>query len=121
VLHTRPDTSDFLVRHRERPRARIVARLFAQGMVLVALLALGWWCVYALGAHALASEEGPSEEWSRPVYVAGCPMGGGTKPTKGSSTADADAQGCSEEGPSHPSGSRRPGAGLGDHTRGAER
>jgi hypothetical protein len=115
VLHTPHDTSDFLTRPRERPRARIVARLLAQGVVLVTALACVWWGVYALGAHALASEEGPSEEWRRPVYVAGCPVGGSKL------SEDASEAGCSEEGLSPPSGtSRRPGAGLGERADGAE-
>jgi hypothetical protein len=73
----------------------------------VALLASLWGGVYALGAHAThASGEGPSEAWLRPVYVGGCPIGP-------SGLADSPPEGgCSEEAPSHASGSRRPGAGL---------
>ena len=77
MLHTRSDDTDFLVGHRQRRRARILASLLAQGVVLVALLASVWWGVYALGAHTLASEEGHSAEaWLRPVYMGGCPVGG---------------------------------------------
>jgi hypothetical protein len=39
-----------------RPR-RIVLRLLAEGSVVVAMLASGWWGMSLLGAHALASEK----------------------------------------------------------------
>ena len=75
VDHARPDNLDLRVRHyRQRQRARIVARLLAQGVVLGAVLASGWWGVHTLGAHTLASEEGPSAAWLHPVYVGGVPL-----------------------------------------------
>ena len=101
-----PDDPDLLVRHRERRQARIVGRLLAQAAVSVALLVFLWWGMYTLGVHTHASEGPSSEAWLRPVYVGGCPIGGvglGEDPPEA---------GCSEEGPPHPSGSRRPGAGL---------
>jgi hypothetical protein len=70
VDHVRSDEANFLAHLRERRRARIVGSLLAQGAVLVAVLASGWWGVSALGAHAVASEAS-----RRPVYVAGCPVG----------------------------------------------
>jgi hypothetical protein len=83
--------------------------LVAEGSVVVALLASGWWGMSFLGAHALASETAPA-----PVYVAGCPVD--DTPQKGSA-----GEGCSKEGASHPTTSRQPGDGLGEHDHGAEK
>ena len=116
VLHTPPDTPDSLVRHRQRRRgARIVARLLAQAAVSVALLASVWWGVHTLGVHTLATEGPSSEAWLRPVYVGGCPIG------PSGLSASPPERGCSEEGPSHPSGSRRPGAGLDERAHRAQK
>jgi hypothetical protein len=116
--HVRPDNLDLPVRYyRQRRGARIGARLLAQGVVLVAVLASGWWGVHTLDAHTLASEEGPSVAWLHPVRVGGCPVGGTGLDAKGSTK-----EGCSVDGLSHPISSRRPGAGLvGKHTQGSER
>ena len=95
----------------QRPRRRIVLRLLAEGSVVVALLASGWWGMSLVGAHALASE---SSAPPAPVYVAGCPVGDTSE--KGSAGG-----GCSKEGASHPISSRQPGAGLGEHAHGAEK
>jgi len=114
--HTRQDDSDLRVgHHRELQRSRIVGRLLAQAVLLVAVLASVWWGMFVLGAHTLASEDGPSSSWLRPVYVGGCPVGG-----SGLAKGKAE-EGCLEEGPSHPSGSRRPGAGLDGHAHRAEK
>ena len=86
-------------------------RLLADGSVVVALLASGWWGMSILGAHAAASE---SSSAPAPVYVAGCPVGDTLQ--KGSAS-----EGCSKEGASHPISSRQPGAGLGEHAHGAEK
>ena len=43
-------------REGQRPR-RIVLRLLAEGSVVVAMLASGWWGMSLLGVHALASEK----------------------------------------------------------------
>jgi hypothetical protein len=72
--HPRTDNLDLPVRYyRQRRRARIVARLLAQGVVLVAGLASGWWGVHTLAARTLAWEEGRSVAWLHPVYVGGVP------------------------------------------------
>ena len=97
-------------REGQRPR-RIVVRLVAEGSVVVALLASGWWGMSLLGAHALASE---SSSAPAPVYVAGCPVD--DTPQKGSAGGV-----CSKEGASHPISSRQPGDGLGEHAHGAEK
>ena len=93
----------------QRPR-RIVLRLLAEGAVVVAMLASGWWGMSILGAHALASESDPP-----PLYVAGCPLAD-------TSEKDSAGGGCSKEGASHPITTRQPGAGLGsEHAHGDER
>ena len=118
--HTRPDEADyFRVRHHQRQRARIVGRLLAQGAVSVAVLASGWWGMAALGAHTLASEDGPSAAVRPPVYVAGCPVDV-TGLAEDSPEGDP-REGCSDEGLSSLISSRRPGAGLCEHTRRTER
>ena len=88
----------------QRPR-RIVLRLLAQGAVVVALLASGWWGISVLGVHTLASKSSAP----LPRYVAACPVG--DTPQKGSRSGEV----CSEKGASHPISSRQPGAGLGEH------
>ena len=86
-------------------------RLVAEGAVVVALLASGWWGMSILGAHALASESSAPAS----VYVAGCPVG--DIPQKGSAGG-----GCSKEGVAHPITSRQPGAGLAsEHAHGTEK
>jgi hypothetical protein len=95
----------------QRPRRSIVLRLLAEGSVVVAMLASGWWGMSLVGAHALASE---SSSAPAPVYVAGCPVG--DTPQKGSAGGS-----FSKEGASHPISSRQPGAGLGEHAHGAEK
>jgi hypothetical protein len=96
-------------------RVKIVVRLLAQGLVVVVLLmALGWWGMTTLGGDSL-------QEMRYPLYVAGCPLADTTleKHSMGGS--------CSKEGVSHPISSRKPGvrvvehAGLVEHAHGAER
>ena len=111
----RPHDDDDLFRasprEGQRPRRRIVVRLVAEGSVVVALLASGWWGMSILGAHALASESSAPA----PVYVAGCPVG--DIPQKGSAGG-----GCSKEGVAHPITSRQPGAGqASEHAHGTEK
>jgi hypothetical protein len=110
--HERPhDDAHFRVSPREgqRPR-RIVLRLLAEGSVVVAMLASGWWGMSLVGAHALASESDPA-----PIYVAGCPVGD-------TSEKDSAGGGCSKEGASHPISSRQPEGGLAsEHAHGDER
>ena len=109
--HERPHDDVFRASPSEgqRPR-RIVLRLLAEGAVVVAMLASGWWGMSILGAHALASESDPP-----PLYVAGCPLAD-------TSEKDSAGGGCSKEGASHPITTRQPGAGLGsEHAHGDER
>jgi hypothetical protein len=90
-------------------RVKIVVRLLAQGLVVVVLLmALGWWALTTLGGDSL-------QAMRYPLYVAGCPLADTTleKCSMGGS--------CSKEGVSHPISSRKPGVRVVEHGHGAER
>ena len=89
-------------------RVNIVVRLLAESLVVVAIMALGWWGMMILGIDSL-------QAMREPIYVAGCPLAD-TKLEKGSAGG-----GCSKEGASHPMTSRQPGVGLGGQAHGAER
>jgi hypothetical protein len=82
-------------------RVNIVVKLLAQGLVVVLLMAFGWWGMTSLGSHSL-------QAMREPIYVAGCPLSDTLQ--KGSGGV-----GCSREGVSHPMTARRPGAGLEGH------
>jgi hypothetical protein len=93
-------------RLKERP-VNIVVRLLAESLVVVLIMALGWWGMTTLGSDSL-------QAMRYPIYVAGCPL------------ADTLEQrsaggGCSKEDVSHPMTSRQPGGGIGEHAHGAER
>jgi hypothetical protein len=89
-------------------RVNIVLRLLAESLVVVVLVALGWWGMTTLGSDSL-------QAMRYPIYVAGCPLADTTL-EKGSVGG-----GCSKEGASHPITSRQPGGGLVKHAHGAER
>jgi hypothetical protein len=89
-------------------RANIVVRLLAESLVVVLLMALGWWGMTTLGSDSI-------QAMREPIYVAGCPLADTTL-EKGSAGG-----GCSKEGASHPMTSRQPGGGLGEHAHGSER
>jgi len=48
-------------------RVNIVVRLLAESLVVVLLMALGWWGMTTLGNDSL-------QPMSEPIYVAGCPL-----------------------------------------------
>ena len=90
-------------------RLPIVARLLAEGSVLLLLMASGWWGITTLGSNSI-------QQMREPIYVAGCPLSD-TALEKGSAGG-----GCSKEGVSHPISTRQPGGGLGSEpAHGAER
>jgi hypothetical protein len=89
-------------------RVMIVLRLLAESLVVVVLVALGWWGMTTLGSDSL-------QAMRYPIYVAGCPLADTTL-EKGSVGG-----GCSKEGASHPITSRQPGGGLVEHAHGAEK
>ncbi len=98
----------FQASHNNHQRLPIVARLLAEGSVLLVVMASGWWGMTTLGSDSL-------QPMSEPIYVAGCPLADTTL-EKGSAGG-----GCSREGVSHPITTRQPGAGLSEHAHGAER
>jgi hypothetical protein len=83
-------------------RVNIVVRLLAESLVVVLLMAFGWWGMTTLGSDSL-------QPMSEPIYVAGCPLADTTLQKRSA------GGGCSKEGASHPITSRRPGAGLEGH------
>jgi hypothetical protein len=99
---------------KEERRVKIVVRLLAESLVVVVLMASGWWGMTTLGSYSL-------QAMRYPLYVAGCP-GADTTLEKGSGGG-----GCSKEGASHPISSRQPGVGpakhaqLAKHAHGPER
>jgi hypothetical protein len=52
---------------KERRGVNIVVRLFAESLVVVLLMALGWWGMKTLGSDSL-------QAMRYPIYVAGCPL-----------------------------------------------
>jgi hypothetical protein len=46
---------------------KIVVRLLAESLVVVVLMAFGWWGMTTLGRDSL-------QPMSEPIYVAGCPQ-----------------------------------------------
>jgi hypothetical protein len=88
-------------------RVKIVVRLLAESLVVVLLMALGWWGMTTLGSDSL-------QAMRYPTYVPECPLA--DRLEKGSAV-----EGCSKEGVSHPITSRQPGAGLSENAHGAER
>jgi hypothetical protein len=89
-------------------RVNIVVRLLAESLVVVLLMAFGWWGMTTLGSDSL-------QAMSDPIYVAGCPLADTTLEQR---SVDGS---CSREGVSHPITSRQPGGGLVEHAHGGER
>jgi hypothetical protein len=89
-------------------RVNIVVKLLAESLVVVLVMALGWWGMMTLGSDSL-------QAMRYPIYVAGCPLADTTL-EKGSAGG-----GCSKEDVSHPITTRQPGGGLVEHAHGSER
>ena len=70
-------------------RVNIVVRLLAESLVVVLLMALGWWGMTTLGSDSL-------QAMRYPIYVAGCPLADTTLEKR---SVDGS---CSKEGVSHP-------------------
>ena len=114
------DNDYYQASHHKAQRLRVVLRLFAQGCMLVVVLALGWWVMTTLGGYSLESQSDSPAVMAGPIYLAGCPVAD----TLDKSSTQADAgkvEGCSEEDVSHPISSRRAGGGLGERAHRAER
>ena len=98
---TRLDNASLQASYFKERRVKIVVRLLAQGLVVVVLMALGWWAMTTLGSDSL-------QPMSEPIYVAGCPLS--DTPQKRWAGG-----GCSKEGAFHPISSRKPGVGPAKH------
>jgi hypothetical protein len=109
VSATRLDNASFQeASYLKERRVNIVVRLLTESLVVVLLMALGWWAMTTLGSDSL-------QPMSDPIYVAGCPLSDTTLEKRSA------GGGCSQEGASHPITTRQPGAGLSEHAHGAER
>jgi hypothetical protein len=98
---TRLNNGSFQASYNKQQRLHIVARLLAQGSVVVLVMALGWWGMWNVGSDALSSQ---SDSLTAPrdlIYVAGCPV---PDPLEKSSARGGVGEGrsCSEESSSHP-------------------
>jgi hypothetical protein len=51
-----------------------VARLLAQGLVVVLVVAAGWWVMWNLGSDSLASQREALTVELEPIYMAECPV-----------------------------------------------
>jgi hypothetical protein len=89
-------------------RVNIVVKLLVESLVVVLLMALGWWGMMTLGSDSL-------QAMRYPIYVAGCPLADTTLEQRSA------GGGCSKEGVSHPITSRQPGGGLVEPAHEAER
>jgi hypothetical protein len=121
VSYTLLDNSSLQAHHHNQQRLPIVVRLLAQGSVLVLVGAFGWLGMAHLASSTLASQNDSLTAERHPIYVAGCPV---VEVLEGSSAQEEGVgkdAGCSEEGSTHPITSRRPGGGLVEHGRRAER
>jgi hypothetical protein len=118
VSSTRLDNATLQARHLKGWRLHIVGRLLAEGLVVVVVMAFGWWGMTTLGNYTLASEGDPLTAMGDSIYVAGCPV---AETLQKSSAGGGVGKGCSEGGSSDPITSRQPGVGLAKHGHGAER
>jgi hypothetical protein len=118
VSATQLDNASLQANHLKERRLHTVVRLLAEGLVVVLVIALGWWGIMTLGSHSLASESDSLAERGDPIYIAGCRV---DDTLKKSSAGGGVGKGCTKEGSSHPITSRQPGGRLAEHGRGAVR
>ena len=110
---TQLDNASLQARHLKAWRLHIVGRLLAESLVVVLLMAFGWWGMTIVGSDSL-------QPMSDPIYVAGCPVAE-TLQKSSAGGGVGKGKGYSEEGSSDPITSRQPGVGLAKHGHGAER
>jgi hypothetical protein len=67
VSSTRLDNASLKASYFKERRVNIVVRLLAESLVVVVLMAFGWWGVTTLGSDSL-------QAMREPIYVAGCPL-----------------------------------------------
>jgi hypothetical protein len=120
VNSTHLETSFFQANHHKGQRLPIVLRLLAEGSVVVLVLALGWWGMATLGSSTLASQSETLTAKEPPIYVAGCPVVDALQQSAVKGEA-GERRGCTEEGSSHPTTSRRPRGGLVEDAHAADR
>ena len=113
VNSTHLETSSFQTNHHKGQRLPIVLRLLAEGSVVVLVLASGWWGTTTLVSDSL-------QEMREPIYVAGCPVVDALQQSAVKGEA-SERKGCTEEGSSHPTTSRRPRGGLVEDAHAADR
>jgi hypothetical protein len=121
VSSTHLETSSFHASHNKEQRLPIVLGLLAEGSVVVVVMALGWWGMANLGSDTLSSQSDSFTAQRDPIYVAGCPVPAPLEKSSAQEEGGDQGRGCTEEGSSPPITTRQPGAGLGEHGRGAER
>src|SRR5215208_6667654 len=113
VSSTPLDNASLKASYLKERRVNIVVKLLAESLVVVLLMAFGWWGMTTLGSDSL-------QPMRYPIYVPGCPLADTLEKSSGGG-------GCSKEGVAHPISSRQPGvrvgehAGLVEHAHGAER
>jgi hypothetical protein len=73
ILHANFPESPFHASHLKEQRFHIVVRLLAEVLVVV-VMALGWWGMMTLGSYTVVSESDPLRAVGDPIYVAGCPV-----------------------------------------------
>src|SRR5215218_4401665 len=118
---TRLNNGSFQARYNNQQRLHIVARLLAQGSVVVLVVAFGWWGMWKVGSSTLASQSDSLTAERYPVYVAGCPVPDPLEKRSTRGGGVGEGRGCSQEGSTHPISSRQPGVRLVEHGHGAER
>ena len=84
------------------------------------VLALGWWGMATLGSSTPASQSETLTAKEPPIYVAGCPVVDALQQSAVKGEA-GEGRGCTEEGSSHPTTSRRPRGGLVEDAHAADR
>jgi hypothetical protein len=117
---TRLNNGSFQASHDKQQRLHTVARLLAQGLVVVLVVAFGWWGMANVGSDSLASQSDSLTVARYPIYVAGCPVPSPLEKSSARGGIGKDT-GCSHEGSTHPITSRQPGGGLDRHAHGAPR
>ena len=118
---TRLNNGSFQASHDKQQRLHTVARLLAQGLVVVLVVAFGWWGMANVGSDSLASQSDSLTVARYPIYVAGCPVPGPLEKSSTRGGGVGEGRGCSQEGSTHPLSSRQPGVGVGRQAHGAER
>jgi hypothetical protein len=68
------NNGSFQASHDKQQRLHTLARLLAQGLVVVLVVAFGWWGMANVGSDSLVSQSDSLTLARYPIYVAGCPV-----------------------------------------------